>query len=100
MEVFLSALAESKLLKLSEYILANWNLKARDKFISKFTEKINQISLQPKSCPQSLEFKGLYKCAVTKQTTFYYRINMELSEIEIVTIFDTRQNPSKLRKDI
>ncbi|MCL5130590.1 type II toxin-antitoxin system RelE/ParE family toxin [Algibacter sp. L4_22] len=100
MKVFLSELAENKLLKLSDYILENWNLKTRDKFIEKLTEKIKQISLQPESCPQSSEFKGLYKCVVTKQTTFYYRISAELNEIEIITIFDTRQNPNKLRKDI
>ncbi|GAA3612015.1 type II toxin-antitoxin system RelE/ParE family toxin [Flavivirga aquimarina] len=100
MKVFLSELTENKLLKLSDYILENWNLKARDKFIEKLTEKIKQISKQPESCPQSSEFKGLYKCVVTKQTTFYYRISTELNEIEIITIFDTRQNPNRLKKDI
>lgn len=100
MKVFLSELAENKLLKLSDYILENWNLKIRDKFIEKLTEKIKQIYLQPESCPQSSEFKGLYKCVVTKQTTLYYRISIELNEIEIITIFDTRQNPNKLKKDI
>ncbi len=77
MKVFLSELAESKLLKLSEYLLENWNLKTRDKFISKLTEKIEQISQQPSSCPTSSEFDNLYKCVVTKQTTFYYRVNLE-----------------------
>ena len=100
MKVFLSELAENKLLKLSEYLLENWNLKTRDKFIEKLTGKIEQISLQPESCSKSSEFKGLYKCVVTKQTTFYYRISTELDEIEIITIFDTRQNPNKLKKDI
>ncbi len=100
MKVFLSELAETKLLKLSEYLLENWNLKTRDKFISKLTEKIKQISIQPDSCPKSTEFKNLYKCVVTKQTTFYYRIQSDRKEIEIITIFDTRQNPDKLKKDI
>ncbi|WP_445955657.1 type II toxin-antitoxin system RelE/ParE family toxin [Yeosuana sp.] len=100
MKVFLSELAESKLLKLSEYLLENWNLKTRDKFIEKLSEKIKQISSQPDSCPKSSEFKGLYKCVVTKQTTFYYRISTKLKEIEVITIFDTRQNPEKLKKDI
>lgn len=99
MKVFLSELAESKLLKLSEYLLENWNLKTRDKFILKLTEKIKQISLQPKSCPKSSEFENLYKCVVTKQTTLYYRIKSGEDEIEIITIFDTRQNPDKLKKE-
>ena len=64
MKVFLSELAESKLLKLSEYLLENWNLKTRDKFISKLSEKIKQISLQPNSCPTTSGFENLYKCVV------------------------------------
>ena len=100
MKVFLSKLAETKLLKLSEYLLENWNLKTRDKFIEKLTEKIKQISIQPDSCPKSSEFKNLYKCVVTKQTTFFYRINSEKKEIEIITIFDTRQHPDKLKEDL
>lgn len=100
MRVFLSELAESKLLKLSDFLLENWNIKVRNDFIKKLTIKINQISEQPESCPQSTEFKGLFKCVVAKQTTFYYRINLEKQEIEIITVFDTRQNPNKLEKDL
>lgn len=100
MRVFLSELAESKLLKLNDFLLENWNIKVRNDFIKKLTIKINQISEQPQSCPQSTEFKGLFKCVVTKQTTFFYRINLEKQEIEIITVFDTRQNPNKLEKDL
>ena len=56
--------------------------------------KINQVSRYPKSCPESKAVKNLYKCVVTKQTTFYYRINVEV--IEIATLFDTHQDPHKL----
>ncbi|NLP59536.1 type II toxin-antitoxin system RelE/ParE family toxin, partial [Lutibacter sp. B1] len=96
MKVFLSELAENKLLKLNDFLLENWNLKVRNDFIKKLTSKIEQISEQPESCPQSIEFKGLFKCVVTKQTTFYYRIKFEREEIEIITVFDTRQDPNKL----
>ena len=100
MNVFLSELAERKLLKLTDFLLENWSLKVRNDFIKKLTSKITQISDQTESCPQSTAFKGLYKCVVTKQTTFYYRINFDKKEIEIITVFDTRQNPDKLQKDI
>jgi len=100
MKVFLSEHAESKLLKLSQYLLEEWNVKTRDKFISKLSDKIKQISNQPDSCPKSSKFKNLYKCVVTKQTTFFYRLIAERKEIEIITIFDTRQNPDKLKKDV
>ena len=100
MEVFLSELAETKLLDLTKYIQKTWGGLVRDKFVTEFTNKVSQISELPKSCPESLELKGLYKCVVSKQLTFYYRINYDLSEIEIITIFDSRQDPSKLKDEI
>jgi plasmid stabilization system protein ParE len=100
MNVFLSKSAEEKLLKLTEYLLENWGVKAKKDFIDKLTEKINQIVLQPQSCVQSSAFKNLYKCVVTKQTTFYYRIATSPKSIEIITIFDTRQSPDKLSKEL
>lgn len=100
MEVFLSELAEYKLKKLTEYLLEEWSYKIKKEFLVKLTNKIDQISAQPESCPKSMEFGGIYKCVVTKQTTFFYRINHALEEIEIITLFDTRQDPNHLNKDI
>lgn len=100
MEVFLSEQAEIKLLQLNNYLLHKWNLKVRDEFIEKLTKKIDQISILPESCPQSKGYEGLYKCVVTKQTTFYYRILFDKNEIEIITLFDTRQNPDTLNKEV
>lgn len=100
MKVYLSEIAERKLLDLTDYLLRKWNLKVKNDFVDLLTSKINQISNQPESCPVSKEFAGLYKCVVTKQTTFYYRIDLKLEEIEIITMFDTRQNPDKLKKDL
>lgn len=57
MNVFLSKSAEEKLLKLTEYLLENWGAKAKKEFINKLTQKINQIALQPESCPKSSAFK-------------------------------------------
>lgn len=99
MKVYFSRLAESKLLELSEYLLEEWGLKTRNKFIDKLKAKIEQISSYPRSCPVSKEVDGLYKCVVTKQTTFYYRISLQKKEIEIITLFDSRQDPKKLKKE-
>jgi len=68
----------------------------KNDFISKFNRKINQIIKHPNSCPKSKEMGGIFKCVVTKQTTFYYRVNSEKQEIEIITLFDSRQDPGKL----
>jgi plasmid stabilization system protein ParE len=100
MKVYLSEQAENKLLLLTDYLLVKWNLKVKNDFIEKLTQKINQISEQPESCSVSKDFPGLYKCVVTKQTTFYYRILLDKNEIEIITVFDTRQNLNKVNKEI
>jgi plasmid stabilization system protein ParE len=100
MKVFLSELAESKLLQLNEYLLENWSEKVKNDFFKRFQEKVDQISRLPESCPQSTEFVGLFKCVVTKQNTFYYRIHYGKHEIEIITVFDSRQSPHKLENDL
>ncbi len=84
---------------MNDYLLENWNSKIRNEFIEKLTAKFKQISQFPQSCVQSEQNKGLFKCVLTKQTTFYYRIT-EKNDIEIITFFDTRQNPENLIKDL
>ncbi len=100
MKVFLSDLTQTKLLKLTEYLEEKWSLKVRNDFIDKLTKKVEQISHYPESCPQSIKVAGLFKCVVSKQTTFFYRINKEKQEIEVITLFDTRQLPEKLNDEI
>ena len=89
-ESFLSEITEAKILDLLEYLEENWSIKVKGDFLNKLISKINQVSTLPQSCVQSKEFKGLYKCVVSKQTSFYYRINFEKEEIEIITLFDNR----------
>lgn len=100
MKVSLSNLATSKLIKLYNYLTENFSLQTKNDFHKKLTLKIKQISHYPFSCIVSIENKGLYKCVLTKQTTLYYRVLQNQQEIEIITIFDTRQNPNKLQKDL
>ena len=95
MRVVLSPTAKGKLEELLSYLKQEWSEKVKQEFIEKLDTKISQVSQYPRSCPESKSLKNLYKCVVTKQTTFYYRISKE--EIEIITLFDTRQNPNKLK---
>lgn len=76
------------------FLTQEWSEKVKQEFIEKLDTKIKQVSLYPKSCPESKLFTNLYTCVVTKQTTFYYRIKEDV--IEIATFFDTRQDPQKL----
>lgn len=95
----MSELAKAKLISLTQYLVEEWNIDTKDRFIRRLSNKINQIAAYPDSCPKSEYFDNLYKCVVTTQTSFYYRILWESREIEIITIFDTRQDPSTNRAD-
>jgi len=97
-EVFLSPLAEFKLELLLEYIENEWGLKSKRNFLVKLQRNTEKISIAPESCERSIEFADLYKCVVTKQTTFFYRIAEDA--IEIVTVIDNRQNPDKIAEEI
>lgn len=97
-EVFLSLVADYKLEKLLEYIALGWGEKAKNDFLKKFVRHVKKVSTNPESCIRSTEFEGLYKCVVTKQTSFYYRIIPEA--IEIITIVDNRQDPDKTFDEI
>jgi len=96
--VLISKTAEKKLEKLFGYLVEKWSVKVKNEFIQKLDKNIELIRKQPKSSPESEKENGLRKCVITKQTTLYYRFDSK--KIKIVTLFDTRQHPNKLNKDI
>lgn len=97
-KVILSKRAKIKLEKLLEYLEKEWSDKIKNEFIKKLDYSIKTIQTNPEIFPKTAFVKGLHKCVVSKQNTIYYRIKN--STIEIVTIFDTRQDPQKLQDDL
>ena len=97
-KIVISKTAERKLDKLFEFLITEWSVKVKTEFIKKLDSSIEIIKNQPEIFPESKKGKSLRKCVLTKQTTLFYRYNSK--RINIVTIFDTRQNPNKLDKEI
>ncbi|MGL1886382.1 MAG: type II toxin-antitoxin system RelE/ParE family toxin [Reichenbachiella sp.] len=96
--VYLSPIAELKLEALVEYLNTEWGLKSKTKFLKEMKKSISKIENFPESCPKSELYNGIYKCVVSKLTSFYYRI--ENQEVEILTITDNRQNPIELLEEV
>jgi len=94
----ISKRARNKLEKLLEYLETNWSLKVKKEFIKKLDHSISLIQLNPDSFQKSFLIQGLHKCVVTKQTTVYFRFDKK--NIYIVTIFDNRQNPERLKNEV
>jgi len=96
--VKVSLTAEKKIAQLLEYLHENWSLKVKLDFVKKLDQSINIIKVDPYVFPESHKKSGLHKCVVSKQTSLFYRFNSKT--IFIVTIFDNRQSPSKLKKEV
>ena len=94
----LSKRASKKLEKLFEYLESEWSSKVKSDFIKKLDKSLKQIQKYPNSCQQTDFVKGLHMLVVTKQTSVFYRFDSK--RITVVTIFDNRMNPNKLKKEI
>jgi plasmid stabilization system protein ParE len=100
MKVYLSKVAEIRLDSILEYIEAEWGKSVSEAFLQKVEIEFEQISKYPFKCPNTQTFSDLYVCVLSKQTSAIYRVLVEENEVEIITIFDTRQDPDKLHSEI
>ena len=97
-QIRLSVRASQKLEKLLLFLETKWSVKVKKDVVLKLDDCLKKIQALPDSFPASEAVKGLRKCGVTKQTTIYYKYSA--STIDIITFFDSRQNPELLNKEI
>jgi plasmid stabilization system protein ParE len=93
-EIIWSELADNDFEDILEYLAKNWNQKVASKFMTITFHFIDQIAVHPKQFPMIYKKEKIRKCVITKQNTLFYKESK--ANIEILRIFDTRQNPKKL----
>lgn len=98
LKVNFSKTAEKNLNDVLDFIEARWSEKSKKMFIIKFEKAISIIIMNPEVFPKSSINKKYRKCVITKQSSLLYTFSS--NEIRIHTIFDTRQDPNKINKDI
>lgn len=86
--------AQSNLDDIIQYLTDNWTEKEITKFFRKLETRISVISQRPLLYPLTGKRKDIRRSVLVSQITLYYRVNKHT--IEILTLFDNRQNPSKL----
>lgn len=96
--VYLSPVAARKLGEIIEYLENNWPDSVKTDFINKLDRSKKIISKYPESFPESKAMQGLFRCVITKHNTLFYRVRK--NDIEIAAIFDTRQHPKKIKKQV
>lgn len=97
-KIKLSKLASKKLDILLEYLESIWSPKVKKEFIKKLDKTLLLIQKNPEYFQKSNLITGLHRCVITKQITIYYKYDDHY--IYIVTLFDNRQNPERLEKEI
>ena len=97
-KIKLSRRSLHKLEKLLDYLEKEWSAKVKEDFIEKFDKAVKIIQNNPLTFQKSEIVKGLHMCIISKQTTVYYRFDDEC--VYIVTFFDNRQNPDRLRLEV
>jgi plasmid stabilization system protein ParE len=90
-----SPLAHSDFADLLEYLEANWNTTICINFIEILDLHLIQIQKNPTQFPFLNKELQIRKCVVTKHNSLYYRETEK--QIEILRIYDTRQNPENLK---
>jgi len=78
-----------------EYLEHRWTKREIRSFSRLLDQHVKLIRSNPELFPMSATSSLLRKSVLTKQTTIYYRLANK--EIQIVTLFDNRQDTKKLK---
>ena len=87
--------ANNNLDRIINYLEQNWSNKDIVNFFKKLEKRIEIIKQYPQIFPKSQILKNVHCSVLTKQITIYYSVENEI--IRILSLFDTRQDPSKLK---
>ncbi|MCF8364657.1 MAG: type II toxin-antitoxin system RelE/ParE family toxin [Bacteroidales bacterium] len=78
-----------------DYLEFRWTEKEIRNFSKLLDHNIKLILSNPHLFPKSEDFPQFRRLVRSSQTTIYYKI--EGDEIHLITLFDNRQNPKKLK---
>ena len=95
-EITISNRAQKNIEILFNHLELKWSEKVKKKFALKLYDTLKIIQISPESFPKSGHNPNYHKCVLSKQTTIYYRHSSK--QIRILSLFDTRQNPTKINK--
>jgi len=94
-KIIWAPLAEIDFSAILEYLNKNWDSKVSSDFIDLTESAIDQISINSKQYPIIFKKKQIRKCVLTKHNSLFYRDSK--SQVEILRIYDTRQDPDTLK---
>ena len=97
MEVIWSAKAKITFFSVIDYLNDNWSKKEMIQFNHRTQITINAIVKNPGIFSISAKNKEIRRAVVDKNNSFYYKIDTYNQRIHLLTFFDSRQDPKKLK---
>ncbi len=86
--------ADKDLEEILDYLAEEWENSVSLKYLDLVDILLKQIAVNPKQFPMINKSLNIRKCVITKHNTLFYRNKRTV--IEVVRIYDTRQDPEKL----
>ena len=99
MVVFWSPNARGILRSIFDYYIEVAGRKVAEKMTNKILTATRALGSMPFMAPVEKELPGYRSLVISKIFKVIYRVDLEKDVVEIVSIFDCRQNPAKLRKN-
>ena len=94
-KLFWSDKALADLQNIIDYLTENRTHKEIQNFAKRLNKRLDLIVINPGLFPSTTRRKNMRRSVLTKQTVIYYEIVEHI--INIVTLFDPRQNPNRLK---
>ena len=82
--------------KIIDYLLIEWTLKEVQKFVEQIEEAISILEKGNVDF-RTIRYESLHVVVISNQISIFYRIQSK-SKVEIIRIWDNRQNSAKLSK--
>ena len=98
MEVIWSAKARITYFNVLDYLEKHWTKKEIIQFSSRTEIVIRAIQKNPGIFPYSHKHRNIRKAIVDKNNSFFYHVDKVNKIIFLLTFFDNRQDPKKLKK--
>jgi len=87
--------ARADLENIADYLMLEWGSRVLENFLLLYEERVNTIASHPARYPVIHQASLLRKTVLTKHNIVLYREKENC--IEIVAVFDTRQDPEKIQ---
>lgn len=80
-----------------EYLEKSWTTREIKKFARLLDKNLNLIKDNPQTFPRSDQSEDYRRAVISKQVSIFYRNENQV--VHIISVFDNRQNPNRLKKN-